>query len=84
MTIALKIQSRQPANSAKPHRFRNPASLIPALLYRLWWHTYSYTTILGVLMLTLLSLIVISVHRQVSKGLAGIRQGINSSVKLLR
>lgn len=79
MTIALKVQRGQSANSFKLHRVWQPAFVILALLYRLWWHTYSYTTVLGIMLLTLLSLIAISVHTQVSQALANLRRRIHSS-----
>jgi hypothetical protein len=41
--------------------------LLVAPLHRLWWHFHSYTTVIGVMLLLLLSLMILYVHNQLKQ-----------------
>ncbi len=70
MAIAIQVQAIQQTKAvqqAKGVRLIKLMSWAIAPLYRLWWHTHAYATILGILFLTLLSLMALVLYEQSSR-----------------
>jgi hypothetical protein len=73
MAIAIQVQTVQQTKAAQQAKEAKGAGLSKlvswaiAPLYRLWWHTHAYATILGILFLTLLSLVALYLYEQSSR-----------------
>jgi len=60
--MALALEGRYIRRSQRSIKV-NPLWLLRSLGYRLWWHTKAYATILGVIVLALLSMVVLYLYR---------------------
>lgn len=79
MAIALSVRSSQ---SAKEFRKIRPVQNASALWIRFWWHTKAYATILGIMVLLLLSLLVVFAHGTLSKTFQTTRQRFTKFINI--
>ncbi len=69
MAIAIQVQAVQQTKAVQPAKGAGLSKLMSwaiAPLYRLWWHIHAYATVLGILFLTLLSLIALYFYERSS------------------
>ena len=71
MAIAISVRSSQSAKKIRPVQYDK------ALWIRFWWHTKAYATVLGLMVLVLLSLLVVFAHEILSKTFQTTRQRFN-------
>ncbi len=78
-SLAITIQNSKSANQGY---FWNLMRLGAMQLQRFWWHTKAYRTILGVMLLTLVSLIYLGIHWSFSRLLPVLTHRVISSNEL--